>query len=569
MKKRQPPSLQDDRVKEVGTIRKSWVGRIHIGLVFPQTYSLAMSNLGYQTVYRLFNRFEDVVCERFCMCHAPAKRLAALESGRPLADFDIAAFSVAFENDYPHVLGLLAQARIPLRAAERGAGHPLILVGGVAAMLNPEPLAPFADLVLIGEAEAILPSFLDCYREVPDRQAFLKRAAHAVPGAYVPSCYTVASDHRGRITTFEPAPGIAPVVKLARLPDLSRVETASAVLTPHTTFADTCLIEVSRGCPHGCRFCSAGFVYRPPRFRDSAFLEASIRRAAAQTTRIGLVGAAVSDFPELSALCRRVRDTGVRFSFSSLRADALDTELLDVLQANRTKTVTIAPEAGTQRLRDVINKGLTETDILEAAEMSVRAGIPNLRLYFMVGLPTETGDDIEAVVALCRRVKQVFLESSRPQRRIGTLTVSANAFVPKPATPFQWAAMDSLAQLQVKTRTLRQGLKPLANVRFQMENLRGSQVQALLARGDRRMAGLLLQHHRLGGNWSQTLKQTTLDLAAYTTRPRTLAEVLPWDFIDTGVQKAFLWQDYQKALAARPAPPCPPHGCTRCGVCSA
>ena len=260
---------------------------------------------------------------------------------------------------------------------------------------------------------------------------------------------------------------------------------------------------------------------------------------------------------------------GARLSFSSLRADALDGELLAVLKANRTKTVTIAPEAGSQRLRNVINKGLTESDILTAAELSVRAGIPNLRLYFMVGLPTETEDDIEAIVVLCRKVKQVFLETSRPQRRIGTLTVSVNAFVPKPATPFQWAAMDALAQLQAKTRALRRGLKPLANVRFQMENLRGSQVQALLSRGDRRLAGLLLQHHQLGGNWSQTLKESAIDLPAYTTRARTQEEKLPWDFIDTGVQRAFLWQDYQEALAAHPAPPCPPNGCSRCGACPA
>lgn len=569
MKKRHPASELSDTLEEIGTIRKAWAGRCHVGLVYPQTYALAMSNLGFQTVYRLFNQFEDVVCERFCSDLPAPERVTSIESARPLAAFDIVAFSVAFENDYPQLLRMLEQARIPLLAARREGRHPLIVIGGVAAMLNPEPLAPFADLILIGEAEAILPALMDCWRGAESREAFLSRAVHAIPGAYVPSFYTVSSDERGRITAFRPNPGVPPRVTLARLADVRQEETTSAVLTPKTTFADTCLVEVSRGCPHGCRFCSAGFVYRPPRFRDPGHLEASIRRAASRTRRVGLVGAAVSDFPDLSQLCRRVADTGVRLSFSSLRADALDADLLAVLAAHRTKTVTIAPEAGSQRMRNVINKGLSEEDILKAAERSVRAGIPNLRLYFMVGLPTETVADIHAIVALCRRVKSVFLESSRRQKRIGTLTVSVNPFVPKPATPFQWGAMDPVPRLQDKARILRRSLNPLANVRFQMENIRESYVQAVLSRGDRRVADLLLAHHRLGGNWSQTLKRSAIDTAVYVTRLRAREEILPWDFIATGVERGYLWCAYQKALAAQPTLPCPPSGCTRCGACAA
>lgn len=567
MKKRPSPSC-DPSSEETGAIRKAWTGRIHVALVFPQVYALAMSNLGYQTVYRQFNAFDDVLCERFCLPDPSDDRLISIESRQPLAAFDIAAFSMAFENDYPNLLRILGMAGLPLQATNRNAAHPLTVIGGIAAILNPEPLAPLADLVLIGEAEAILPPFLDCYRSTNDRGLFLARAPHRIPGAYVPSFYATVYDAQGRLTSRKVTHDAPEKVERAYLTDVSHMDTSSTILTPDTTFANTSLIEVSRGCPHGCRFCSAGFIYRPPRFRDADFLEARIRLAMAHTSRIGLVGAAVSDFPGLSALCRRFENPDLRLSFSSLRADALTENLLRVLSANRAKTATIAPEAGSQRMRDVINKGLSEETILEATEKIVKAGIPSLRLYFLIGLPTETMEDIEAIVGLCRKIKSVFLEASRKRRRIGTITVHTNGFIPKPTTPFQWSAMDSVAALQSKARTLRNGLKSLANVRFQMENIRASYVQAFLSRGDRRIADLLITHHRLGGNWSQTLKNSPIDTADYVTRQRDQDEILPWDFIETGVERTYLWQEYQRALAARTSPDCRPDACTRCGVCT-
>ena len=567
--KKHPSPPSSVALAESGVIRKPWPGKCHVGLIFPQRYGLAMSNLGYQTVYRQFNAFDDVVCERFCLPDKSDGKLRSIESDRPPAAFDMLAFSVSFENDYPHILQLLDRARLPLLANERTAAHPLVVIGGIAAMLNPEPLAPFADIILIGEAEAILPDFMDSYRRSSNRRQFLKQTAETVPGAYLPAAYAITYDAHGDIATVTPDPGFPATVNLARIPDVETIDTSTTVLTADTTFADTCLIEVSRGCPHGCRFCSAGFIYRPTRYRDPAFLTGSIHHAMAHATRVGLVGAAVSDYPDLSTICQQFKGADLRFSFSSLRADALTDDLLQVLKANRTKTATIAPEAGSQRMRNVINKGLTEEDILCAADKIVTAGIPNLKLYFLVGLPTEIEEDIHAIVALCRQIKSVFLDASRRQKRIGTITVHANAFIPKPATPFQWAAMDTVAALQVKARILRNGLKTIANVRFQMGKIRDGYIQAVLSRGDRRVADLLLQRHHSGGNWSQALKQSSLNTAAYVTRQRDRDAILPWDFIETGISKPFLWHDYQKALQGRITPPCPPAGCTRCGACPA
>ncbi len=293
--------------------------------------------------------------------------------------------------------------------------------------------------------------------------------------------------------------------------DLSNLPTATTILTPDTTFEDTYLIEVSRGCPHGCRFCSAGYVYRPPRFRPLALLDRQVDEGAALTDRIGLVGAAVSDLPCVRELCGRERGKAIHFAFSSLRADALDEPLIEALRQGRVKTATIAPDAGSERMRRVINKGVTEAHVLAATETLVAAGIPNLKVYFMVGLPTETDADVAAIVELVKRVKHVFLKTSRGKGRMGEITVSLSSFVPKPFTPFQWAAMDTVKQLKGKIKTVQNGLRKTANVRVYADLPRWAYVQGLIARGDRRVADILLLAHHYQGNWPQTFKASPVN----------------------------------------------------------
>jgi radical SAM superfamily enzyme YgiQ (UPF0313 family) len=567
VKRSTPPSPSTD--EETGTVRKPWRGRTSVALAYPNRYAVGMSNLGLQTVYRLLNAFEHVVCERVFLPEpdAAAGRLTTFESGRRAAEADILAFSVSFESDYENLLAMLALAGLPLRAADRGAGHPLVVAGGVACALNPEPIAPFVDVVLIGEAELILPAFVPAFDAGRERRELLLALAREVPGAYVPAFYRPDYAPDGTLSAFTPTADVPARIRRPFLRDLADVETCSAVTTPHTAFGSAFLVEVGRGCPHGCRFCSAGFVYRPPRFRPAERLAQTVEKGLAHTDQIGLVGAAVSDLPGLAALCAGFEGRGAEFAFSSLRADALGPGLLDTLARSKVKTATIAPEAGSERLRRVINKGLTEDDVLNAATALVERGIPNLKLYFMVGLPTETRADVEAIAALVKRIKHGFLASSRARSAIGTITVGLSCFVPKPFTPFQWAAMAEVATLKERVKRVKVALGPVANVRVHSDLPRWAYVQGLLARGDRRAADILERVRAVSGNWPQALKSVAVNPDAYVIRERDPDELLPWDFIDHHVSKAFLKADYRRALDGREGEVCRTDSCRRCGAC--
>jgi len=400
-----------------------------------------------------------------------------------------------------------------------------------------------------------------------DRESFLLRMAREVPGAYVPRFYEPSYRPDGTLEYFYPNADVPEKIRKVYSKNLSRHPAHSIIVTPDTTFGRSFLVEVSRGCPHGCRFCAAGYVYRPPRFQSVESLQGSVEAAKGLTDKVGLVGAAVSDHPEIDTVCADILVRGMTAGFSSLRADALTGSIFALLKKSKTKTATIAPDAGSERMRTVINKGMTEVQILEAAQALVENDILNLKLYFMVGLPTETMEDVEAIVDLCKHIKHRFLKASRSKGRMGTITVSLNSFVPKPFTPFQWSPMDSVGVLKEKIRKVKSGLGKVSNIRVHADVPRWALVQGLLSLGDRRVSEVLVSVHENQGNWSQTLKTSSINPGFYVHRQKDFNELLPWDFIDHGIQKEFLKREFRRAMEAKPSPPCPMESCHACGVC--
>lgn len=578
LKQRQLAWLAEER----GTIRKDWADRLCIALAFPNRYRVGMSNLGFQAVYRALNRFEEIVCERVFypepedvdLIRQNPGHLLSVESQRPLQDFHLIAFSIAYENDYAFVLEMLAFGGIPPRAQDRTAAHPLVTAGGVAVFLNPEPLAPFIDCFFIGEAEELLPDFRKVLqpllREGPARPQLLEALAVSMQGIYVPSLYQVSYRSEGTIESMTPVPwaDVPKRIKYRRADLLRHPPCQTQVVTPNTEFSDTVLLEIGRGCGRGCRFCAAGFVYRPVRFHSArAVLDATDKRGPA-AGRLGLVSAAVSDHPEISALCETLSCRGVSVSFSSLRADSIPPAVVASLRSSGHQAVAIAPEAGSERLRRVINKNLSESQILEAAERLAEGGILHLKLYFMIGLPTETQEDLEAIVHLAKSIKHHVLKMSRGKKRMGTITLSVNSFVPKPFTPFQWVPFAGISVLKEKARWIHRGLQKVPNVRVHFDLPKWAYVQALLARGDRRVAGFLEKVALGGASWQQALREIPFNPDFWVLRERGEDEVFPWEFIDNGIERRFLWEEYQSALQESSTPPCrPDEKCVRCGVC--
>lgn len=555
---------------ESGVVLKKGRPRIKISLVYPNVYRVGMANLGFQAVYGLANALDDVFCERVFIpsLTSSAASLKTLETGRFAADADILAFSLGFENDYPNVLAVLEACNIPLLARDRqNGGYPLVLGGGVGAFLNPEPLAPFFDAFLLGEAEVNLKPFLHMWDPDASREGLLRMVAFNLHSFYVPAFYTPLYAEN-RLTGFAPAAGLPATLAPAQAADLGEFDTESRIVSKDTAFDDTYLIETGRGCPHGCRFCSAAAIYFPPRFRKLAQIQASIGRGVERSGHIGLVGAAVSDFPHLSDLCPYLETLDARVSFSSFRADAITDDFLRLLQKSGVKSATIAPEAGSQRMRNIINKGLTEEQILAAAAKLARGGVLNLKLYFMIGLPFETDEDIEAIIDLCRKIQAVFVDESRDLKRLGRISVTISAFVPKPMTPFQWCAMTAMPDIKTKLRHLKKHIDKIPNMTASGDASKQVLLQGVLARADRRAADILLDLHRNGGNLSQTLK-THRKLAEIFLGGFKAEDRLPWDFLKTGRGKSYLFHEYQKAEWAETSGFCPLNraSCNDCGVC--
>jgi len=555
--------------QEQGAVRKDRGGRLSFALVYPNTYSVGMSNLGFQTIYQHLNALGDVVCERVFLPDPEdlpeyqRTRTApfSLESKRPLSEFDLVGFSITYEGDYIHTLRLLRMAGIALRPQERRPEDPIILMGGVCAFANPEPLAPFMDFIVVGEGEEIVGEIVAAYRAVfgattlsERRREHLWDRLEGIPGIYLPHRYTVTYRPDGALAAVSPRGSAPATVTKRRLKKVDDFQTISLLRTPNAEYGHLALLEVGKGCGRGCRFCLEGEIYRPVRHRSLEALRATVREIKKESTRVGLVGACVSDYPWIGGLMKILEEEGLEVSISSIRADSLTEELVASLQRGGHRTLTIAPEAGTERLRQVIRKNISDEQLYAACDLVRAYGIPNLKCYFMIGQPTETDADVAAIPDLAARLLERLRVPSKAGEPFGRLTLSISSFVPKPWTPFQWVPFDHVGRLEAKLRVIKAGVRRFSNVRVLHENPREAYLQALLARGDRRVAGFLESAAAFDGDWRAALRAWDGDPDFYTYRSRSLDEVFPWDHLEVGVKKTGLIREHHRAgLSPEPA----------------
>lgn len=561
------PALTDQRsaarhtlAKEVGYVQKPHVDRMRVGLAFPNTYFVGMSNLGFQTVYRLFNDHADTVCERVFLppkqelqaLRAQNARLVTLESQTPLNDLDVLAFSVSFEWDYTNVLTMLRLAGLPLRAADRSHRHPLVVIGGAVTFVNPEPLALFADVIAAGEGEVLVPSLLEAVAEATSRDDLLKKLASR-RGFYIPAFYDVHYRDDGTIDAYVPKEGTGapPVVKKAALKTTDAVDPpCTSIFTPDTEFGSRFLIEVVRGCANLCRFCWAGYNYLPVRaFPADRILELA-RAARAHSNRVGLVSIALCDHPEIERILTGLAAMGYSISPASLRLDDLTPEIVGLLQKSGERTLTIAPETGSDRLRRVINKTVTNDEILEKAELIFSSGIENLKLYYMIGLPTETDEDLEAMRDQTIQLRDIMLKHARGRGHAGRIIGSVNPLVPKPGTSYQWLPMTDTREIERRMKRLHALVDGLEHVYFNIKSERHSYYQALMSLGDRRVAPAIEAAERNGGQWRAAVQESGVDAEFYIYRDRSNDRMLPWAIIDGGMKDAFFRNEFAKGQRA-------------------
>jgi radical SAM superfamily enzyme YgiQ (UPF0313 family) len=497
---------------EQGFIIKDWGGKLPVALIYPNSYYIGMSNLGIQAIYRLINDYPDAVCERVFRESKDSTDVPslAMESQRPLTDFAVLAFSMSYELDYFNVVSILKASGIPLDAKDRDETHPLVIAGGPCITTNPMPLVPFFDCLCIGEAEAILPAMLPTMRDgVSENRDELKKKLAKIPGVYVPRYSN------------------KPVTR-QWVEDLDKFPVHSTILTRDTELGDMYLIEVERGCNWGCRFCLVSNCYKPMRFRSVESLLEQAKIGLKYRKRLGLMGPAVTDHPQIDELAAKLRDMGAEISVSSLRIKPLSPVILSEVIEGGTNTVALAPEAGSQRLRDIIGKRINEYDILKAVEKVAEQGIKQLKLYFMIGLPGETDEDIEAIAQLAVRCKDLF-DIKQSWSRI-TLTIAP--FVPKAGTPFQREGMESLDILKHRLSLLKSKL-PSKGISVKNESLEWSEVQAVLSRGDEKLAQVLAGMEKTSlAQWQKAMQKAKLSADFYAHTKWDMNQKLPWDVIE-------------------------------------
>jgi len=574
---------------EWNSIVRDWDKTIlRFALCYPDLYEIGMSNMALPILYDILNSQADVLAERVfapwtdmeAAMRAAGIPLLSLESGHQLKDFDIIGFSLDYELTYTNVLNILDLAQIPVLASERNDSHPLVIAGG-SCCLNPEPMADFIDFFVIGEGEEVLLELIDSFRQWKKKKASkeeLLRQVAAIPGVYVPSLYQVEYQADGSLKSITPTAAEAKAVIERRIVDKFPPPVTRPVVPYIEVVHDRGAVEIQRGCTRGCRFCQAGVIYRPLRHRPQPEIIQAVGELIANCgyNEVSLVSLSTSDYPHIEELVASlVRNyDNLALSLPSLRIDSFSVKLMDSLPSRRKTGLTFAPEAGSERLRRIINKGVAEEEILETTAAAFARGWRSLKLYFMLGLPTETMEDIEEIVQLVDKIRSSgrTAKGGMPQVRI-----SLSTFIPKPHTPFQWVAQESAEQLSAKHELLKQGLRRKGS-RLSWQEPEVSLLEAAMSRGDRRLGKVIYDAWRAGStfdawnerfnyqNWLDAFKKNRLEPGFYAQRERPLDELLPWAHIDTGVTSAFLKQEYQRAMEGKETPDCHYKSCNACGL---